>query len=249
MVWRPPCAHSGQRQSKLKNSPGRKEIKKKAQKGTNLIPGHHGDKNYRTQNTFFYRDKININRDKIFLIRPLRDKNYAFLDKKNDFLHPGPPGLLQECGAITIFAGEMAYPIIQDLPVTHRCPECGAPIKGRPDKKFCSIRCKNLYWNRSLRPFKEVRMKVVTTLSRNYTILGGLLEKGQTSIKLSDIEAMGFNMNAVTGCYARKAGSLDLGCYDIHYIQSGTKIFSIHKTKTSPVPEGAEDAASRGKAR
>lgn len=138
----------------------------------------------------------------------------------------------------------MAYAIIQDIAEQY-CPECGAPVIGRPDKKFCSLRCKNLYWNRYLRPFKEVKMKVVTSLNRNYTILGGLLERGQTSIKLSDIEALGFNTSAVSGCYAKKAGSVDLGCYDIRYIQTGSKIFSIHKTKTSSTPEGTKDASRK----
>ena len=88
---------------------------------------------------------------------------------------------------------------------------------------------------------KEVRMKLTTALFHNYSILGTLIDKGQTSIKLSDIEAMGFDSNAVTGCYSNRQSGGDFGCYDIRYVQTATKIFSIHKTKSSPAPDETED--------
>jgi hypothetical protein len=29
------------------------------------------------------------------------------------------------------------------------CPQCGSPIKGHPNKKFCNGKCKDQYHNRS----------------------------------------------------------------------------------------------------
>ena len=63
-----------------------------------------------------------------------------------------------------------------DESVHGRCLECGTPIKGRKDKKFCSLGCKNSYNNRIYHNRKQARDAVVEQLYRNYNILEGLLK-------------------------------------------------------------------------
>lgn len=129
----------------------------------------------------------------------------------------------------------MAYGIIQDKG-THYCIECGEAVEyGRTDKKYCSLKCKNARHNREMRLYKEIRGRVTTAIARNYSILENLLNAGVSSIKLSDIQSLGFNIHAITSFYSGKAKSVDMGCYDILYSQSQLKIFNIRRVFTPSV--------------
>ena len=119
----------------------------------------------------------------------------------------------------------------------HFCVECGSPVEyGRPDKKYCSAKCKNAWHNREMRLYKEIHSRVSTSMAKNYAILDNLLQEGVTSIKLNDIQSMGFNIHVVTSLYSTKPKSMDLGCYDIIYTQSSLKIFNIHKVLSPTTP-------------
>ena len=59
------------------------------------------------------------------------------------------------------------------------CLNCGKPISGRADKRFCCSRCKN-EWNNSLNgPARHRRNRVLGILDKNYQVLKMVLESGE----------------------------------------------------------------------
>ena len=62
----------------------------------------------------------------------------------------------------------------------------------------------------------------------NYQILEKLLQAEVDSIDLIDVVTMGFAPGVVTS-YRRLGKHDEFGCFDIRYIMTGTRIYSISK--------------------
>jgi len=78
------------------------------------------------------------------------------------------------------------------------CRECGAPIAGRPDKRFCSDACRIAWHNhryyKQLRPTAAVNQK----LARNRRILEAVCAAGVHSVRLSDRRMEGYDRRYFT---------------------------------------------------
>lgn len=124
----------------------------------------------------------------------------------------------------------MAYKIDMDA-VTH-CLECGDVIRfGRPDKKFCCETCKNRYHNRLEKTSRSYRVKVRSTLARNYGVLNDLVKLGISRMSLFELRAMGYDPQFVTA--AIPVGKrTEFMCYDIRFRQTGIQL--SHITKIAP---------------
>ena len=109
------------------------------------------------------------------------------------------------------------------------CLECGDQIRyGRADKKFCCDDCRSRHYNEKTRKGRAFRRRVLSALSRNYEILDNLIKADVSSIDLMALSAMGFSLSLMTSY--RKHGKHDeCGCFDIRYIMTGTRIYSISK--------------------
>lgn len=95
----------------------------------------------------------------------------------------------------------------------NRCMECGEPLIGRSDKKFCGDYCRNAYNNRLHKAERRLMDGINRRLARNYKVLESL---GCLKAKLSDVEKQGFARNFFTGC--RGFGIYRIyECYDIKY--------------------------------
>ena len=112
------------------------------------------------------------------------------------------------------------------LPV---CLECGDTIKyGRTDKKFCCDECRKKNFYEKERQGRVFRRRIIKTLSRNYQILEGLLRADVDSADLISLSSMGFSPSIMTSC--RKCRRhYECGCFDIRYIKTDTRIYSISK--------------------
>lgn len=110
-----------------------------------------------------------------------------------------------------------------------RCLECGDQIRyGRTDKKFCCERCKSKFHNAQMKSTKAYRTKINSILGRNYDLLDEIVKSGHDSVQLIDIMARGFVPGVVTSYH--RVGKHDVfNCYDIKYIMTGTRLFSIVK--------------------
>ena len=115
------------------------------------------------------------------------------------------------------------------------CLECGNQIRyGRTDKKFCCEECKTRHHNNMAKAGRSYQRKVNAVLSRNYDILAGVIRSGADAADLTELMAMGFVPGMVTSC--SRSGKHDVyNCYDIKYIMTRTRIYSIRKIQNLSV--------------
>lgn len=102
------------------------------------------------------------------------------------------------------------------------CLECGAPIQGRSDKRFCDDSCRTSFNNRRRQAqaadepdFLKVIPKIIL---QNYQILKSLNTAPLTKVKHSQLDQKGFNFNYVTSIYTTKAGAIYHYCFDQGYL-------------------------------
>lgn len=109
------------------------------------------------------------------------------------------------------------------------CLECGDKIRyGRSDKKYCCEECRTRHNNALARSGRNFRRRVMSLLSRNYDVLSSLIRSDVDSIGLTELMSMGFTPSVVTSY--RKCGRHDeYACFDIKFIMTGTRIYSISK--------------------
>jgi predicted nucleic acid-binding Zn ribbon protein len=79
------------------------------------------------------------------------------------------------------------------------CPDCGSPIFGRKDRKFCSDACRTNYHNIRLRHKLALVRKVNSILLKNRNILEFFLRQGKTILSLPELEASGYRLFWQTG--------------------------------------------------
>ena len=134
----------------------------------------------------------------------------------------------------------MAYKI-EDMEHPLNCLCCGDPIPyGRPDRKFCSTRCKNRWHNRRRYPSREiVEQRVIRILEQNHAILDRLLRLGIRSLDRMTLLNLGYNPNYVTS-YRKTGVHHQYACFDIHYEQTPTRIKKMVRTG---LDDGADHVA------
>lgn len=109
------------------------------------------------------------------------------------------------------------------------CLECGNKISyGRSDKKFCSEGCRCRHFNTMARTGRTIRRRVLRQLSMNHDILEDLLKADVDSIDLLDLMGRGFVPSYVTS-YRKNGKHDEYGCFDIKYIMTRTRVYSISK--------------------
>ena len=78
------------------------------------------------------------------------------------------------------------------------CRECGAPISGRSDKKFCCDDCRTAWHNRRYYQRQRAMSVVNRILMRNHDILDLIHSAGVRSIRLTDMRLNGFDRRYFT---------------------------------------------------
>ena len=129
----------------------------------------------------------------------------------------------------------MAYgkKIVRHMP---KCLHCGEQIRyGRRDKKFCCEDCRNRYYNELTRSGKAFRRKILSQLMANYQVLDRLFKAEVQSIDIIDAVTMGFVPGVVTS-YRRVGKHDEFCCFDIKYIMTNMRIYSISKLENVSVP-------------
>ena len=109
------------------------------------------------------------------------------------------------------------------------CLNCGQPLTGRPDKKFCCSRCKN-EWNNSVNgPERRSRERVISILSKNYRLLQMVMESGEKAPELKSLEDAGFRQEYVTGFRRIRRGRDEYYCFDISYNKTEARLYNIRR--------------------
>jgi len=101
---------------------------------------------------------------------------------------------------------------------TTKCLECGEPLKGRSDKKFCSDYCRNAYNNKVNKDSKNLIRNTNNRLRKNYKILSELNTSGKTKVTRSKLIQHNFDFNFFTSIYTTKTGNTYYYCYDQGYL-------------------------------
>ncbi len=115
------------------------------------------------------------------------------------------------------------------------CLECGNVIRyGRTDKKFCCEDCKTKHHNDQAKSARFFRAKVLKALDRNYEILDDMLRKGEGSADLAVLMASGFVPGVVTS-FSKSGKHNVFTCYDIKYIMTESRVYSLMKIQNLSV--------------
>ncbi len=106
-------------------------------------------------------------------------------------------------------------------PNARACLECGQPVKGRRDKKFCDDACRNSYNNRENREATNLVRNTNRTLAKNRRILAALNPHGKSKTTVDILRGKGFDFNYFTGMYETQKGGRYFFCYEQGYILLG----------------------------
>ena len=124
---------------------------------------------------------------------------------------------------------------MKNIKILEKCKECGAPLiqgRGRTDRKFCSVTCKNRWHNRNSEPFREYRQRILRRLDRNHSILSGVVRAERSALGLTEAMAMGFSPTIYTSC-AKIGKHVEYTCFDIRYRISENRLWAVEKITLS----------------
>ena len=110
-----------------------------------------------------------------------------------------------------------------------KCLECGTPVIGRTDKKFCSDYCRNTYNNKVNTQSKNLIRNTNNRLKKNYRILTELNSSGKTKVTRTKLLNNNFDFNHFTSIYTTKAGSVYYYVYDQGYLALENEYFLLIK--------------------
>jgi len=110
-----------------------------------------------------------------------------------------------------------------------KCLQCGKPLYGRPDKKYCSDKCKNSHHYGLIADQVKMERRILGQIHRNYEILEGVLDQGRDSIDRDLAEELGFRCSCVTGIHKKRNRSDEYSLFDIRYKVSPELIHGIRR--------------------
>ena len=99
------------------------------------------------------------------------------------------------------------------------CLDCGNPIKGRSDKKFCDDQCRNNYNNKLKIEDSSVVKQINSILKKNRMILQKLNPDGKLKINRDKLVRLGFNFSYFTHIYETYKGAVYYFCYEYGYLK------------------------------
>ena len=112
------------------------------------------------------------------------------------------------------------------------CLQCGRKFRGRSDKKYCSLPCKNAYHRLRKEPQLEIIKQVDKILHRNHSILSQLPWDDKKSLTLPqlDLKNQGFHFDFHTGIFINKHDQTFFYIYNYAWIAlTKNRIYIIRK--------------------
>jgi hypothetical protein len=124
--------------------------------------------------------------------------------------------------------------------IDRACEECGAPLRGRIDKRFCSDQCRSTHNNRrNWEPNRYVR-EINTVLRRNRRILDSLNPGGKVKVAAARLKERGFDFRYHTTVSHVREGGLCYYCYDQGYVPLEKNYYLLLMASPRPSPEERE---------
>jgi predicted nucleic acid-binding Zn ribbon protein len=115
------------------------------------------------------------------------------------------------------------------------CPECGEPIHGRIDKKFCSDLCRNSFNNKQNSDTNNYVRKLNNILRKNRRLLEISLQGETTRIAKQKLIDKGFNFLYYTNRNTTKNNHTYVFCYEYGYLPLDDDSILIVKRKSEGV--------------
>lgn len=109
------------------------------------------------------------------------------------------------------------------------CLECGEPLRGRADQKFCNDMCRNAYNNKKQGRTTKYMRKINRILKTNHSILKDLNTDDKTTVYSKKLQKQNFNFNYYTHTYTTRNGSVYHFCYDQGYLKLGNNRYLLVK--------------------
>jgi hypothetical protein len=113
------------------------------------------------------------------------------------------------------------------------CLECGEPILGRSDKKFCSDLCRNVYNNKVNSDSNNFVRNTNNALRRNRKILEDLCKDDKSKTIRNTLVDRGFDFNLFTSIRTTQKGSTYYFVYEYGYLELDKDFFLIVKDNKS----------------
>lgn len=110
-----------------------------------------------------------------------------------------------------------------------KCLDCGEPLRGRADQKFCSDACRNAYNNQKLGKSNNYMRKINRILKKNHSILEALNHDNKTTTYKSMLLKHGFNFTYFTHVYKTRAGKVYYFIYDQGFLSLDNNKFLLVK--------------------
>jgi hypothetical protein len=111
------------------------------------------------------------------------------------------------------------------------CLECGEPLIGRADKKFCNDQCRSAHYQKTNVEASPFIREINNTLRKNRTILAKLNPDGKTKVKKSALEKEGFQFKYFTSTYTTRDERIYFFVYDYGYLPLENDYYALVKNK------------------
>ena len=100
------------------------------------------------------------------------------------------------------------------------CKQCGEPVVGRLDKKFCRESCKSIYHYLQSQQKEESLFKTIDRqLKTNRRILKEFNRAGKATVRKQVLIDEGFNPKYFTHYWKAKNGNVYLFCYEYGFMK------------------------------
>jgi len=113
--------------------------------------------------------------------------------------------------------------------INQKCLECGEPVKGRSDKKFCNDYCRNAYNNNINKESKNLIRNINNRLRKNHKILTELNTSGKTKTTRTKLIDYNFDFNTFTSIYTTKTGNVYYYVYNQGYLKLDNDYYLLIK--------------------
>ena len=124
------------------------------------------------------------------------------------------------------------------------CDYCGEPVRGRSDKRFCNVECRNGFHNHHASIDDAFMRKVNKVLRRNRRILAELSPDGKNYATRTRLEDLGFSFKYFTHLSPSREGQQYTWVYEYGYLEIRRNYFMlVHRPEDWRAGKSAARAA------
>lgn len=111
------------------------------------------------------------------------------------------------------------------------CLDCGEPLHGRTDKKFCDDQCRSHYNNLQNKAALQSMKTINAILRKNRNVLSALNPDGKVKIPRKRLLQKGFDFGYHTHTYQTRGGSIYTFCYEQGYLPLDNELILLVKNR------------------